>query len=72
MVEKQKCLEYSTFFINEDMVQTQDGEFCAPCYDAILKKTVKKPAQFQNTDINYLFSAAGGLLGAGLDNDKTL
>lgn len=65
MVEEQKCLECEKFFISKDMVQTEDGAFCMPCYDAILK-TVKELAQFQNTDINYLFSAVGGILGAGL------
>ncbi len=65
MIEEKKCLECEKILVSENVVETEQGAFCKPCYEAVLK-TVKEQTESQNKDINYLISAVGGILGAGL------
>ncbi|WP_136806176.1 hypothetical protein [Desulfosediminicola flagellatus] len=64
MAEEQQCLECGKLF-TENLVETEHGAFCRPCYDALLT-TVKEQVAVQNSEINYPLSLAGGLLGAAL------
>lgn len=64
MTEEQQCLECEKYF-TENIVETDDGAFCRPCYDELLT-IIKEQVATQNSEINYPVSAVGGILGAAV------
>lgn len=64
MAEEQQCLECGKT-VSENCVKTDQGVFCRPCYDTLLK-IVQEQAARQSADIDYLSSTAGGIAGAAI------